>query len=499
MKKNISLLIAILSILNAFGQEPAYDWSNTYNKTARTAEVQVLGQPGLGYYIVNKQPPDEGQQSILRSAFNPVITVEYFNSRQQQNFSKDMTAGREDDYVNAVYFNNKLLLITALFNKAAGKNILWAKALNTDGTLEKPVEIGSIDADKFSKRGLFYVATSPDGSKLMVLAQPEYEKEQPERIGISLFSGGFTKTWSSIQTYTYQWGKATDNRPYVNNAGTCFILKKIEQKGSNDQWSVFSFDGKILQEHKLAFEGDRKLASVATAFSPEGDFAAGGYYTERAKISLRGGLVLDGSFLYRIDATGKKVKTGVFNSFDKRKEIIAKYILFTNNNTILTGEGYTVTDKLATGNTGSPQNVFARDYFYTASEILVDGFDESGKPLYATRVDKSNSCKNENGYWISYFAGIVKGKLVVIFNDDKYNYEPKKIISINSPKVIAYASIDPETGQATDKKRIMNTGPVGDRDGDMYLRSDVFLQLDTTHYIVRAENSQDCRMGTISF
>jgi hypothetical protein len=502
MKQIISSFLAVFILCPAFAQEPAYSWSSPMTKPAKNTEIQLLGQPGSGYFIVNKQPPEEGQQSILRSAFNPIITVEYINSKQEHYFTKDMTAGRADDYVNAVYFNNKLFIITALYDKDAGKNILWAKGLNADGNVDKPVQIGSIDADKFSKRGRFAVEASPDGSKLFVLAQPEYEKDQQEKIGTSLFTTGFTKMWSSVQTYPYVWSKSIDNRPYVNNAGTCYIVKKMEIKGSNDQWSIFSFDGKFLQEHKLVFEGDRNLASMVTAFSPEGDFTVGGYYTERAKVSIRAGLVLNGSFLYRVDGTGKLLKTAAFNPFEKRKEIVARYILFNNNNIILTGEGYMVSYKAAakaSGTASSAQSMFTYDYSYTATDITVDGFDGNGKPLYATSIAKNNASQNDNGYWLSYFAAIVKGKLVIIFNDDKYNYEPKKIISINSPKVVAYATIDPVTGETAQKMRIMNTGPVGDRDGDMYLRPDAFLKLDATHFISRADNYTNYRMGIISF
>lgn len=502
MKKSILLLVTSFYLQFANGQLPAYSWTGVHSKAAKNAEIQLLGQPGSGYYLVSKQPPDEGQQSIMRSAFNPVITVEYFNSRQEKAFTKDMTAGRADDYVTAVYFDNKLLIITALFNKDAGKNSLWAKALNADGTTDKPVEIGFIAADKLSKRGRFNVEASPDGSKLLVLSQSEYEKDQNEKINISLFAAGFTKVWSSEQTFPYLWSKSTDNRPYVNNAGIAFILKKMEVKGSNDLWSVFSFDGKLMKEYKMAFEGNKNLASVVTAFSPEGDFAAGGYYTERAKVSIREGLVLNGNFLYRIDATGQLLKTGALNAFEKRKEVIAKYILFNNAATILTGEVYTVTDKLATKAQGTPssaQSLFARDYFYTATSIIIDVIDPNGIMIYYSRIEKNNASTNDNGYWISYFAAMVKGKLLIIFNDDKYNYESNRAIVINSPKVIAYAIFDPVTGVAAAKMRIPVFGPVGDRDGDMYLRPNTFIKIDETHYQVRAENNIDYRMGTISF
>lgn len=293
-----------------------------------------------------------------------------------------------------------------------------------------------------------------------------------------------------------------DNRPYVSNGGTAYILKMISVKGADDTWSIFSSTGKDLKEFKIAMNDGKKIASVVQAFSPEGDFTIAGYYKNGGgKVRLTFGDKVDGSFLYRVDASGQQLKIGVLNPFSKRDDQLARSILFNESTTMLLGEKYVVSDRATARSSSAPQTnetMFARDYSYNGKDITIDGFDAAGKPLYYTSIDKNNDSKNDLGYWVSYFAAIVKGKLQIVFMDNFSRYDNKKI-SINTPNIIVYTTMDPITGKAEKPQPVSKPGPVGGKEGDSYMRPDVFLRMDENKFIVRAENGNGYRMGTISF
>jgi len=502
MKKTTSFLAAFILMFNAFAQEPVFTWGALQAKPGAPAEVRILGYTSTGYYIVNKREPSELEsRSIVRSAFSPVIHVEYINSEGRRVFSKDVSTGRADDYVDVVYFNNSLQVISALFDKDAGKNILTARSVNLDGSSDKSVKIGELGASKMSQRGLFYVNTSPDGSKLIELSQPEYVKDQNEKIGLSLYKEGFTQVWNAEKTFAYPWSKSVDNKPYVNNDGTAFILKQISMKGADDSWAVFSFAGKELKEFKMAID-NKKMSSFAQAFSSEGDFTIAGYYKEEgARIRVYMGDKANGSFLYRIDAAGQQMKTAAVNPFGKRSDIVARSLAFYENTVILLGEKYVVSDRAAARTASTPQTnetMFARDYTYNGMDIIVGGFDNTGKPIYNTTIDKDNSSKNDLGYWVSYFAAVVNGKLRIVFMDNFSRYDNRKI-SINTPNIIVYATIDPVTGSLEKPVPVSKPGPVGGKDGDSYMSPAVFLKTGDNKYIIRAENRNDYRMGQLVF
>ena len=501
MKKISLILLASLFIVNAFAQEPQFSWGSMKSKPGPFTQTQIMGYEKDGYFIVNKREPDMTEsQSIIRSAFSPVVTAEFFSSEGERTFSKDISTGRSDDYVDVVYFDHTLYMISALFTKASGKNVLTAKAINDDGTVEAPVEIGVLPSEKMGTRGLFYVSVSPDGSKLLVLSQPEYVKDQNEKIKLTLLEKNFKKVWETEQTFSYGWSKTMDNRPYINNNGTAYILKMINAKGIDDSWSIFSSTGKELKEFKIAIDAGKKITSVVQAFSAEGDFTVAGYYKNGgAKVRLTFGDKVDGSFLYRVDATGQQSKIAAVNPFGKRDDMLARNIVFNDNTTMLLGERYVVNDRPAP-HTGpaTNENMFAREYSYNGMDIMIDGFDAAGKLLYATSIDKNNSSKNDLGYWLSYFAAMVKGKLQIVFMDNYSRYDGKKL-SINTPNIIVYTTMDPITGKAEKPQPVLKPGPVGGKDGDSYLRPDTFLRANENKFIVRAENGSGYRMGMMGF
>lgn len=489
MKKNLLSVIAVCFLLVANAQEPSFTWSQPLTKPAHPIDVQVMGYSAEGYFMVNKKAPSGTE-------FSPTIQIDHINAKQEKSFTRDVTPERIEDYVNVVYFNNSLCVIKSLFSKETGRNVLSAIAYGRDGRPAPAVELASLASEKLSKRGRFEAAASPDGSKLVVFSLPEFVKDENEKITITLFGTGMKKLWSAEQTFSYSWTRAVENTPFVNNNGIVFILKKTDMKGNDNTYSIFSFEGKTLKEFKIALDGNKKIHTMAQAFTPDGQFTTGGYYTEDAKVKLGIGTALHGSFLYRVDAMGTAANITAINPFDKRKDIIAKSLVFNGNNTIMLGEWYSVNSKSAS----KPGDAFARDYSYSGNDIIIDGFDATGKPLYSSSIKKRNESVNDNGAMVSYFASVIKGKLYVIFNDDKFNHDGKKnIVVFGVNKIMVYATVDPLTGAVTEAQPVLNPGPVGGKGSEMYLRPDVFLKADDAHCIIRAENNEKYRMAWVGF
>jgi hypothetical protein len=490
MKKVLCSLLVLMFIFTTRGQEPAFTWSQPLTKPGHPIDVQVMGYSADGYFMVNKKAPS-GME------FSPTIQIDHLNAKQEKTFTRDVTPERIEDFVNVVYFNNSLCVIKSLFSKETGKNVLSAVAFGRDGRPAPAVELAAQAAEKLSKRGRFEVAASPDGSKLLVLSMPEFVKDENEKITITLYGAGMKKIWSAEQTFSYTWTRAVENTPYVNNNGTAFLLKKTDMKGNDNTYSIFSFDGTALKEFKIALDGNKKIFSMAQGFTPEGHFTVGGYYTEDKKVKIGFmGNALQGSFLYRVAASGATAAITAVNAFEKRHDVIARNLLFHNGNTILVGEWYGVNSKSAS----KPGDAFARDYTYSGNDIYIDGFDAAGKPLYGSTIKKRNESVNDNGALVSYFASMIKGKLHVIFNDDKSNHDGKKnIVVFGSTKIIVYATVDPLTGAVAETQAVSNTGPVGGKGAEMNLRPDVFLRADDTHCIMRAENNEKYRMAMVGF
>ncbi len=496
MKHFLIVLLSCLAVIGLSAQEPVFTWNKADTKPAMQISVDIMGYTSDGFFVVSRKPAT-GMQ------FSPTIIVEYFNASQDRVFVKDITPPSKEDFIDVLYYDGGLHLFTSLYTKESGKNILSATTISKDRSLSAPKEIMAVNAEKLSVRGRYDVNVSPDGSKLAVLYEPNYSKGENERISLTVYHPGFSKRWGGDFTFSYEWTKAVGNDLFINNSGTPFIIKRTDMKGDDNTYSVFSSDGKALKEYKIALDGKKKVATIVSAFSPEGDFATAGYYTEENKVRIGMGTALHGSFLCRIDANGQQAKFNLVVPFEKRKDIIAKNILFHQSNMIVLGERYYVSSQAPQRDPSKPmtnEDMFARDYSYYGRDIIIDGYDAGGKFMYNTNIDKDNNSKNDNGTWVSFFAAIVKDKLRIVFVDDKYKYDDKKrIFIVGSPKIIVHSTVDPTSGTATATLPVNNTGPVGGKGGDMLMRPDVFLQIDGNRFIVRAENPRISRMGLLSF
>lgn len=500
--KNLLFLFLFSSLatfgIATFAQEPQFVWNTANTKPNLDITSKFYGNLSDGIYIYNNIPPSGTE-------FNPSITVECFNEKLDRNFKKNITVDPLEDFVNVVYLNKKAFHFKSLFSKDAGKNTLNAIGINPDGSFDKPIAIAGINAEKLSKRGRFDVASSPDGKKLVILSEPEWIKDENEKITIALYNDKLEKIWSSEQTYAYPWTRAVYNEPFVNNDGTVFILKKTDMKGEGNTYSIFTFNGKSLKEHKVQLDGNKKAVTLVKAISPEGNFTIAGYYTEDAKVKIGFGTAYHGSFISSIDKSGESAKIMAVNPFEKRKDIVAKSLIFHENKFILMGEEYIVNSKSAERDPKVPlgeQDMFARDYSYNAMRIYADGFDAAGKTLYNTSIKKDNSSKNDFNRWNSYFSSVMKGKLYVIFNDEKYRYDEKKkaIVFGSSPKIAVYATIDPNTGVAAETRPIANFPPLfGEKEPGMYLHPDVYMKLNDNQCIIKAENTDLYRLGMVGF
>jgi len=488
--KNL-LFVLLLSSLVSFAQEPQFVWNTANTKPNLDITSKFYGNLSEGIYVYNNIPPSGTE-------FNPSITVECFNEKLDRNFKKNITVDPLEDFVNVVYLNKKAFHFKSLFSKDAGKNTLNAIGINSDGSFDKPIAIAGINAEKLSKRGRFDVASSPDGKKLVILSEPEWVKDENEKITITLYNEKLEKIWSSEQTYAYPWTRAVYNEPFVNNDGTVFILKKTDMKGEGNTYSVFSFNGKSLKEFKIQLDGNKKAATLVKSFSPDGNLTIAGYYTEDAKVKIGFGTAYHGSFISSFDKSGETTKISAVNPFEKRKDIAAKSIIFNGANTILMGEEFFINAKSASNS----QDMFAKDYAYYAKNIWIDGFDTSGKSIYGTSIKKDNSSNNDFGRWNSYFSALMKGKIYVIFNDEKYRYDEKKkaIVFGSSPRIPVYATIDPNTGVAAETRPIANFPPLfGEKEPAMFLHPDVYMKLNDNQCIIKAENTDLYRLGMVSF
>jgi hypothetical protein len=487
------LFVAVFSFaLQASAQEPSFSWGLALPKVAKKQTVTIFGQADPVYYVVTQQPPGPGE-------FTSSYQLDAFRSNHDRIFSKNITPSSQYDIAGAAFINNKPVLFYYAFNKDSGKDILYAVEYSSDGNAGTPKEITSNPAEKMSQRGRYNLTQSPDHKLALVSYEPNFRKGENEQLQLTLLDDKMNRQWSSTQILPYEWKRGVNNFIQVNNSGVAFIVKRMVVKGEDNSYSILSFDGKKLTDNAVDLGEGKKVAAAGQVINDNGELVLGGYYTEDKSIKF-GSTSFNGAFVYSVSAQGDKVLVKVASPFDeKRKNMSFKYIYPLKNGFVLLGQKATESSSLSTEPAKASKGEY--DYKYYSGDIYADAFDATGKKLFATSIHRDLDSKNDNGISNSFFAAISNDKLIVIYNDEQYRYDGKKHVVLFGYQALipVLVTINTANGEAQKPVGLFNSNGVGGKNAEMRMRPDVFARINGNSFLLRGENNELFKMGSVTF
>ncbi len=491
-KSMFLFFVTFFFIYSSSAQEPAFTWGIALPKTSPEQAVRFLGVSDNSYYVVTKQPAAPGQ-------FGATYHLEAFNAKHDRIFSKNITPATIYDVAGTAYINNKPVLFSYGFIKDQGGDILYATDYSSNGTAGSPREILRNPADKMSDRGRYNIAQSPSGKYTLVAYEPDFRKGEQEQLQLVLLDEQLNKVWNSTQTLPYEWKRGVNNFIHVNNNGIAFIVKRVVMKGEDNSYSVLSYDGRKLTHHPVDFGEDKKIAAAETTLDEKGNLVTAGYYSEDKKIRF-GSTNFNGAFVFAVNAAGDKVYARFTAAFDdKRKDMVLKYIYPVNQGWVLLGQRATESSSLSSDAAKASKG--ERDTKYYSGDIYADAYDEKGNKLFSKTISRNLDSKNDFGVSNSFFAAVDGNRLRVIFNDEQTRYDGKKhtIIFGWIPLIPVLVNIDITTGEMSKPLGLFNSGGVGGKNAEMRMRPDVFIKTGAARYLLRGENNQLFKMGSILF
>jgi len=477
-----------------FGQDPSFRWSRSERKPFELVDVRLLGQNAGGYYVLQTKP-------ATGMEFAPTLVLDYFGTDLNRQYTATLTCEAQYDYVGIFLFDEKPWMLAALFDKSNAKNALLAFPIGNGGQRGKPLEIAQIPASRLADRGSFRAGVSPDGRRLAVLAQPDFQKGVPEPATVYLFNGNFGSVLSGTGSFPNNWTRNISNQVLVNNSGTVFVVKQAAPKGYTSL-SVHTWHDQQWKHYPLPLQEKQKMASVVHAFTEGGDLLTGGYYTEESKVDFIYGSPSYGTVLQRLSADGAAQKLYALQAFPKKRDrVLVRNIVATERHLALLGENYEREEKGPKLDDAGRPIGFERSYAFFGNEILADGFDADGKLLYSKTINKLNYTQDDNGILHGFLSALVGNQLVILFNDDLWKHDgKKKLIRFGVNYLVpALAKIDIATGALEPARGLTNTGPVGGKNGDMPLRPAVFLRTGGNSFLIRAEHRDAFKMGLLQF
>jgi len=454
MKKNYTILLAfvlfaLVSIAQTKSTKVKITWGDEQALNKKTRFEDIIGSDGDGTYVAKRTY--KGKKPII---------IEKYNNNMKLLESVPISMGekkKERTYQYATQIDGELVMFSALLDKKAKVNLLFAQTINkkTLKPSSKLTRVGAIDFDGKSKRnsGSFSYHISGDDRRILIYYNLPYEKNANEKLSYHIFDKDLNLLWEKNITLPYEADLFRVVDYQIQENGDLYMLSKIFQdkaknrkKGKpNYHYQIIAYTNKgdDKKEYPIILE-DKFLSEMKIAINDKGDIICGGFYSDNSSNSL------NGSYFLKIDGANKQIVSKSFQEFgidfitqnmtDKQKKKTKKregkgkdvelfsydldnIVLREDGGAVLVGEQYFVRVVTTYDSNGNPRTT----YHYYYNDIIVISINPKGDIEWTEKIAKRQHTVNDDGYFSSYALMITDDKMNFIFNDNVKNLATSKM------------------------------------------------------------------------
>jgi len=484
--KRIPLLFCIAVLLSLPSLAQTVRLSQKYTTEAVT-------NPTFKSYLVNDNFYVIQDKYNMKSPINRDVQMDVFDNKGEFLGSTglmdvSMNYTEPNNWVGLLPLSDKMVMLKAKFIKEGDKKRydLFAYTFSNLTQRNDGVKIATTSSESGTNTGNYYVAVSPDGSKLAVLVQHPYIKEKREDCELIVFDQNLKEVWRKNYVFPFDNVKHPDNVIWVNNQGSVFVLKIVDNKSENPYQSIIAFtsNGNTVKANRLAMGTEGKTSSYGTAFNQQGDFIMAGLYFNDKKF----GVNVDkpkGVFRLKVNASDGTLAPVGFAPQEFPMNTRTTGITLLDNDEVLV-----VAEEQNIKSTPIPDKSFEYNYEYVNGNIYVNKLSPKGEVAWQHIAKREVKSFNDGGKSNGVFAGLLNGNVTLVYRDYYYKYDGKshtilgpaelnrfinvsrtigmdgKLVSdqyikrlgddLNKEAVVIYAL--PQTGKQQDEKNVLFMG-----------------------------------------
>jgi hypothetical protein len=428
---------------------------------------------------------------------------------------------------------DRIAVFTTFFNKKTKTNELYVRQFKESdmspvGSIRKVADIG--DASR-KWQGGFTVSTSPNKEKILVLLDQPYEKDQPERFKIQVYSSEFDPIWEQSVTLPFPDKEFMVRDNMVDNDGSVIVigikyaekaeareLKKEERPAYT--YELLTYDGSGDADITAIEAGDKFLQDLTITIPDDGDILCGGFYGKKGASSQ------SGAFYMRLDRRTKAILHQSYKEFSK--EFITQYmtekeeekatkkaerkgeevelilydldelIIRDDGGVVMVGEQYNFyTTTVCTSSPNGGQTCRTVDH-YVYNDIVVVNVDPSGNIEWATKIPKRQHTTNDGGTFSSYALTVKGDKMYFMFNDSGKNLFLKEGDKIAPFKITGKEALI-TLATVEDNGTVHREALLSPEKGETITRPTACVQTPNDQLFMFAARKDDYRFGLVSF
>ncbi|MFT4665939.1 MAG: hypothetical protein ACI8YQ_000605 [Polaribacter sp.] len=515
-------------------QKDLITWGKQVSNKTKSVMDKIITQDATGFYVLKTR---QGNQELVDGPQK--VYIEHYNQKMNLTRSKEIKMKwkkKKRQFEDILMIGGELYLFTSFNNQGKRKNFLFAQKMNKRNfEVEDELNfIADIDTKNKYKEGSFNFHISTDSSKVLVLNELPYKKNQPEQFALRVYNNDFTLSWQKDIVLPYNDDKFDIEDYQVDNQGNVYLLGLLYGDGSlrkkrglpNYQYVLLAYTQMGTEKKKYPINLREKFITDLT-FRPSnnGELVFCGFYSESGTYSIRG------TYFFRINPITKEVfnkslkeldfefrteyvsnrKKQRMDNDDKKSELyqfsLDELILRNDGGALLIAEQYFVEEVrefdpyyggVGTFGRYGNNNQYRLSYIYNYNDIIIVNVDPKGEIEWASRIPKRQETENDGGWYSSYSMSIVKDKINFIYNDNGRNFDPngsyrKNRYNFNGRNsVIAISQVSPDGS--------VETFPLGEnRDGGVITRPKACKQIGPKKVAIYGEYGRTYRFGKLSF
>jgi hypothetical protein len=409
-------------------------------KAARKTEMTDLLGADSGYVYALRRD---------RSAFgsNDPIIERYKQADLSLDYSKRIPHKKFDGTSlspSAQFFiNGKIIAFATHYDREKDINFAYAQLLDEHATVTRAWrEVARIHADKRSNRGSFYFTLSQDSAKILIVANPPYEKYADEKFTLLLIDENLNALWKNDISPPYKDKYFSLEDFTVTDSGHVYMLATISEDRSGMSLRerrktptyfhsalMFNPDREELSEYEIKLD-PKFISDIIMAITDSGDIVCSGFYSNKNSSDIIG------TFFIKIDKQTKKIETQGTMDFPadflaqfmsegraaKKKELYnynLRYLIQrADGGAELIAEQYYEYEVCSTDpKTGATTCT----YYYYYNDIIVVNINPDGTIDWARKIPKLQVSHNDGGYYLSFSLHVTESTLYFMFNDHPKN------------------------------------------------------------------------------
>jgi len=509
--KNIFIILWICFVSNAFAQKIDVDikWGQEM-KDGNEDVWWLAGQDADNAYVLKTKEWGFFTRKEIK------LSLEVFSnktlalkSKTEINFKGNQLKG--GSLLHNYNLNDKFLIIFSDYDPKADKNTLYAQYITKKGIAEpKYMELDYVLSNTKSDAGSFDVHLSRDSTKIIVMHNEKYKRNEPEKFSLRVFDTNLNLLWNRSITLPFKDKSILLSNIVGDEKGNVYVLAQYTPvKGEKDKgdaeyyYKIMAFSENIKEYTEFDIDLDKNyIEDITFDIDKQGNLVCAGFYKKNYFTE-----VSDGFFFVKIDGNTKQAITKSLNKIvdlyprksanpekvkakDRISYRIYEIIPKADGSYIVMGEQYMFYVLVYYDAKGNRRV----EYHYIYNNIVAIKLKPDGMIEWVNRIPKRQHTVNDGGRHSGFLWGECKGKMFIIYNDDKDNvmqYDETKIETMkNVKRSVSMLHIIDEKGVAGKQMLFKN------KELETWLRPKVFLRdAIENQFLILGETGRSYRIG----